>query len=106
MRQEMRPQAQYINPPSVSSATLNQEIRDITWRYAGIVRNAEGLRTGLDLLSGIQAGSNLLTVARIIHECALARAESRGAHYREDFPAAAEARLHSYVRKGQEVKLL
>ncbi|HVD59445.1 MAG TPA: L-aspartate oxidase [Gemmatimonadaceae bacterium] len=84
---------------------VNQLIRDITWRHAGIVRNAEQLRAGLNLLSAFPEESNLLTVARIIHECALAREESRGAHYREDFPALREKKLHSYVRRGSSVKL-
>jgi L-aspartate oxidase len=86
--------------------SANPEIRDITWRHAGIVRNAEGLRNGLMLLSRIAEESNLLTVSRIIHECALAREESRGAHYREDFPTTTESKLHSYVRKDAGVQLL
>jgi L-aspartate oxidase len=105
MTQEIHPTAQSAKPSSAVSATLNQEIRYITWRHAGIVRNAEGLNTGLELLDHVQEDSNLLTVARIIHKCALAREESRGAHYREDFPALAESRLHSYIRKGREVRL-
>jgi L-aspartate oxidase len=84
---------------------VNQVIRDITWRHAGIVRNAEQLRAGWNLLSAFPEESNLLTVARIIHECALAREESRGAHYREDFRGLREKRLHSYVRRGSSVKL-
>ena len=67
-------------------AFLRKIVREITWRHAGIVRNAEGLKTGLKLLLEIVEESNLLSVARIIHECALAREESRGAHFREDFP--------------------
>jgi L-aspartate oxidase len=91
--------AQQTKSSVVSYATLNEEIRDIAWRYAGIVRHGEGLSAGLKLLNQIQQESNLLTVARIIHECALARRESRGAHYRDDFPATANARLHSYIQK-------
>ena len=94
-----------VQSPSEISTARHEEIRDITWRCAGIVRNATGLKKGLKLLSRIKGESNLLAVARIIHECALAREESRGAHYREDFPEAAESRLHSYVKKGQEVRL-
>jgi L-aspartate oxidase len=86
-----------LTPVTAFSVRVNQQIRDITWRHAGIVRNAEGLKNGLMLLERIQEDSNLLTVARIIHECALAREESRGAHYREDFPAPAQRKLHSYV---------
>jgi L-aspartate oxidase len=88
----------------ISTARL-EEIRDITWRSAGIVRNAAELKKGLKLLSRIKGESNLLAVARIIHECALAREESRGAHYREDFPETAATRLHSYVKKGQNARL-
>jgi L-aspartate oxidase len=84
---------------------VNQEIREITWRYAGIVRNGPGLKTGLELLDRISSDSNLLAVARMIHLCALAREESRGGHYREDFPLPAEVIRHSYLRKGQAVRL-
>jgi L-aspartate oxidase len=91
--------------PSAVSSEPNQEVREITWRYAGIVRSAEGMRAGLKLLQRIPEESNLLTVARIIHECALAREESRGAHYREDFPAAAAMPLHSFVQKSRAVRL-
>lgn len=83
----------------------DRQIREITWRHAGIVRNADGLKSGLNLLDGIVEESNLLTVARIIHSCALAREESRGAHYREDFPAAAATRRHSYVQQERGVSL-
>jgi L-aspartate oxidase len=102
-----------IRPSSLSreerahSISINhqREIRDITWRHAGIVRNADGLKTGLKLLKEIREDSNLLTVARIIHECALAREESRGAHYREDFPAASETKRHSITaRIGSRMK--
>jgi L-aspartate oxidase len=86
---------------AVTSAGEVDEIRDITWRYAGIVRNAEGLKMGLKRLDAINAESNLLTVSRIIHECALAREESRGAHYREDFPIPEKiARHSSFSRRG------
>jgi L-aspartate oxidase len=80
-------------------------IRDITWRHAGIVRHGAELKTGLRLLSEISEDSNLLTVARMIHECALSREESRGAHYRDDFPSRYPDKLHSYVKKGQPARL-
>lgn len=89
---------------SVSSEP-SETVREITWRYAGIVRSAEGLKTGLKLLGNIRQESNLLTVSRMIHECALAREESRGAHYRDDFPASAGAGRHSVtVRSGSGMR--
>jgi L-aspartate oxidase len=98
------------NPPprDRGSATSIEQLRDITWRHAGIVRNAGGLRTGLDLLSRIPedfANRNLLTVARVVHTSALAREESRGAHYRDDFPNLAPSALHSYISKDEPVVL-
>jgi L-aspartate oxidase len=107
MRREngVRLSARSPNAPAAVTAALNQEVREITWRYAGIVRNADGLKAGLERLRRIEENSNLLTVARMIHECALAREESRGAHYRDDFPLASEVKRHSYVRKGREVRL-
>ena len=50
------------------------------------------------------ATANLLTVARIILRSALLRLESRGAHYRSDYPARndAEFRFHSWTRPGEK----
>ncbi len=67
-------------------------IRALTWEKAGLVRTGEGLR---DALAGIEALSakvppgavearNVATVSRLLATAALARPESRGAHYRAD----------------------
>ncbi len=61
-------------------------LRELLWNHAGIVRSGEGLRTGLKKLEGIEADPRLKLLARGVLECALAREESRGSHYREDFP--------------------
>jgi L-aspartate oxidase len=99
MREENRVEATMAGPAKPFSTALNEDVRDIAWRHAGIVRNAEGLKKGLKLLGEIRQESNLLTVARIIHECALAREESRGAHYRDDFPQSSQTKVHSSVRR-------
>jgi len=93
------------NPPAAIPLSSFDKIRDTTWRNAGIVRNAAGLKKGLELLSDIREPSNLLTVARVIHECALAREESRGAHFRDDFTSTASSKLHSYIKKDARVSL-
>ncbi len=61
-------------------------LRELLWEKAGIVRNAKTLREGLRELEGIEADPRLKLLARGVLECALVREESRGAHYREDFP--------------------
>jgi L-aspartate oxidase len=71
-------------------------IRDAMWQYAGISRTAEGLRTCMNLLDDIESrlppGAteelNMVEAARLIAEAALLRQESRGGHFRSDFPAA------------------
>jgi L-aspartate oxidase len=69
-------------------------IRAIMWEHASIARTARGLRTALRALEAIEERladgateeRNLLTTARLIAEAALLRKESRGGHYRSDFP--------------------
>ena len=60
-----------------------------------------GWHTALDL-------NNLLTVAEIVACAALERKESRGAHFRDDFPAKDEqaAKFNIVARKGQNGEVL
>jgi L-aspartate oxidase len=70
------------------------ELRKIMWRDVGLVRSATGLRRAqldLDRLASAQGpGSgevaNMITVARLVATAAGLRTESRGAHFRRDFP--------------------
>ncbi|HTI64223.1 MAG TPA: L-aspartate oxidase [Gemmatimonadaceae bacterium] len=71
-------------------------IRDVMWEHAGIVRTARGLRTarerlaeiGERLTAGMTEERNMLQTAELVVEAALRRRESRGGHYRTDFPRA------------------
>ena len=52
----------------------------------------------------LEASRRLLCVARLIMSPALLRKESRGGHYREDYPCADEGyALHSVQRRGEEI---
>ena len=75
------------------------KLQKLMLRYAGLVRNEKGLKKGLEelrrqspvfyaKLSGREQYefANLLTVGLLTMLAALRREESRGAHYREDFP--------------------
>lgn len=63
-----------------------ESLRNILWEHAGIVRNERTLKEGLKKLRDVEADPRLKLLVRGVLECALAREESRGAHYREDFP--------------------
>ncbi|MBA2686569.1 MAG: L-aspartate oxidase [Gemmatimonadaceae bacterium] len=70
------------------------EIRRIMWEFAGIDRTAKGLRTCIELVDDIERrlpeGAteelNMVQTASLIADAALMRKESRGGHYRSDFP--------------------
>jgi L-aspartate oxidase len=70
------------------------EIRHVMWTHVGIDRNAKGLREARRLLDGIrgrlEAGAteerNMVETALLIAQSALLRRESRGGHFRSDFP--------------------
>jgi fumarate reductase (CoM/CoB) subunit A len=86
-----------------------QDIREATWRGIGLVRSESGMREfsrklsdmastiskqclrsaepvwNEDLILALQ-NANMLDVAQMIVTAALVRKESRGAHYRSDFP--------------------
>jgi L-aspartate oxidase len=73
-----------------------ERIRTVMWTHVAITRTAKGLRTALaDLVdieqrlpSGATEELNLVQTATLITEAALLRKESRGGHYRSDFPRA------------------
>jgi L-aspartate oxidase len=81
------------------AASVATELRQLMWERAGLVRTGEGLREALaridELERRLPAGGgearNLVTVARLVARAALARPESRGAHFRADHPAARSA---------------
>lgn len=67
-------------------------LRDAMSRDAGVMRDAEGLTRLLHLIDDLEAqhGRALpLVTARLVAIAALAREESRGGHYRTDFPRTA-----------------
>jgi succinate dehydrogenase / fumarate reductase flavoprotein subunit len=62
-----------------------EEIGELRKRYRNISVQDKGKRFNTDLLEAIELG-NLLDLAEVTAVSALARKESRGGHYREDFP--------------------
>ena len=71
-------------------------IRQVMWDHCGIDRSAKGLRLGLAKLTEIESRlpvgateeTNMVQTSLLIADAALLRKESRGGHYRSDFPRA------------------
>ncbi|HSE50037.1 MAG TPA: L-aspartate oxidase [Terriglobales bacterium] len=88
---------------------LIAELRDLAWNKIGIVRDGAGLKDAVSRLEAMKkrlpapAGRraceahNLQVCASVIARSALARLESRGAHYRTDYPAHDDAHFRKHT---------
>ncbi|MFF3408500.1 succinate dehydrogenase flavoprotein subunit [Streptomyces sp. NPDC002742] len=65
--------------------TAVEKIAELRERYLNVSVQDKGKRFNTDLLEAIELG-NLLDLAEVMAVSALARKESRGGHYREDYP--------------------
>lgn len=65
--------------------TAVEKIAELRERYENVSIQDKGKRFNTDLLEAIELG-NLLELAEVMAVSALARKESRGGHYREDYP--------------------
>jgi L-aspartate oxidase len=122
MRQEMRsplarsvaPRASAIQSNGSASETEKfiQRIQGIMWQNVAVVRDGKALKQTVAELSALQESiprsgdrrareaANILHTGMLIARSALAREESRGAHYRLDFPIKNDRKFdkHSVVR--------
>jgi L-aspartate oxidase len=90
--------------PELPSAAL-AELRDAMARDAGVERDGVGLERLLCVLHRLDGtyGTALpLVAARLVAEAALGRRESRGGHYRTDFPQTAVEPRHTRVSLAAE----
>lgn len=113
IRDEMDKRGQLFNPHLTKGRTnsigLIRNLRETMYRHVGVVRNREGLEKAQEEIRVIKEQAsddlkiapgkifnfdqihafelfNMLDLCRVIVKGALLRAESRGAHYRSDFP--------------------
>lgn len=69
--------------------TARAELRSLMQAHAGVVRERNGLQSTLDRVDALLAAHgpcHPLTTARLVLAAALQRQESRGAHFRSDYP--------------------
>ena len=99
---------------------LRERLYDVMWEKVGVIRDRAGLESALSELNAISvelaatgiADANrafnltwhdwlnlqsLTQTSRVIAQAALAREDSRGAHYREDFPASGPLEKSSFT---------
>ncbi len=96
--------------PGPSRPIGRSELQALMWDAAGLYRGETGLGAAAAVLAGSarttaaiadRETGNLLDIARVVVAAARTRRESRGAHFRLDFPAANPTEAHhaSWVRK-------
>jgi fumarate reductase flavoprotein subunit len=109
-----------VSATAGSLEPLRERLYDVMWEKVGIIREAAGLRSALAELDAIAAElantgiadadrafnltwhdwlnlSSLTQTSRVIAQAALAREDSRGAHFRADFPQAGPLEASSYT---------
>jgi len=114
-----RVEAPFRRPPGDLNA-IRERLYNVLWDDVGILRTAEGLTRGLAALDELDAAldetgvaegdrvynltwhdwlnlKNLVLVSKSIAAAALERTDSRGAHFREDFPATSDLASSRYT---------
>jgi fumarate reductase flavoprotein subunit len=116
-----------LGKPSKDLGAIREALFDAMWTDVGILRDAEGLARGAATLAGLaeaveRSGApdgdrrydltwmdrlnleNLIAASRVICAAAQAREDSRGAHFREDFPETSDlaASRYTVVRQSGE----
>jgi len=106
---------------------LKKELQEVMWNNVAIIRQAEGLKSALESINVIKEKmthmmvpdvvgynqhlqdalelENMILIAELVAKAALIREESRGAHYRADYPETRDEWKKSIIlNKNEEVR--
>lgn len=97
-----------------AAVLTGESVRDVMWRCVGLFRSREGLESAVAALDDADAAAtassaegwrhrNLVTVARLVAHAALRREESRGGHFRADFPQRDDVRWRVHLTDQRQV---
>ena len=99
-----------LNVSNDISTAVRKRVKRLMWERVGILRDREALRRAIQELETIAAGKlstssrNFVTLAQLVAYGAIWREESRGGHYRTDFPTQRdEFRVHSIQHIGEAI---
>ena len=110
-----------LNHPPAGIEAIRERLHETMWNKVGILRDAHGLEQAQSELAELEREleasgvvgttlaynmgwhdwidlKNLILVSRAIAAAALARQDSRGAHYRTDFPASSDLASSRFTR--------
>ena len=98
------------DPQSAMSTAVRKRVKRVMWERVGILRDAAALRRAIAEFDQISKANlstssrNFVTLASLVAKAALWREESRGGHFRTDFPERHEEfRVHSIQSTGNEI---
>ncbi|HXG82703.1 MAG TPA: L-aspartate oxidase [Pyrinomonadaceae bacterium] len=107
---ELKPEILNLKLETNVATAVKKRVKRLMWERVGILRDADSLKRALRELEQISEANlgtssrNFVTVATLVTRAALWREESRGGHFRKDFPERNESwRVHSIQKLGASI---
>ena len=98
------------SPQSAIATAVSKRVKRVMWERVGILRDRESLKRAILEFEQIERSNlgtssrNFVTLALLVARAALWREESRGGHFRSDFPEQREEyRVHSIQKQGSQI---
>ena len=95
-----------LKPGTQIATAVKKRVKRVMWERVGILRDKDSLKRALREFEQIlqanlsMSSRNFVTLAKLLTMSALWREESRGGHFRNDFPGKDEKfRVHSIQKK-------